>query len=99
MKMTNANIYNLIYEFAFEYNPKDLVNLIEVTNNIPLEIVKSVIFKFLIQIDRSQFTSEIEIKKSIGHWINIEVNLLKSRFKGNSLQLLQFNRMLDRLHT
>ena len=87
------------YEHAFEYNPKDLVNLIEVTNNIPLEIVKSVIFKFLIQIDRSQFTSEIEIKKSIGHWINIEVNLLKSRFKGNSLQLLQFNRMLDRLHT
>ena len=53
-----------------------MAKLIEVSTDIPHEIIKSVIFKLLIQIDRSSNLNEIETRRAIAHWLIIESQAL-----------------------
>ena len=60
---------------------------IEVSQNIPMEIIRSVIFKLLIQINRSNDLSETEIRRIILYWMNIEYLVLSKPLKNNRSQL------------
>ena len=53
-----------------------MAKLIEVSTDIPHEIIKSVIFKLPIQIDRSSNLNEIETRRAIAHWLIIESQAL-----------------------
>ena len=70
---------------------------IEVTQNIPIEIIKSVVFKLLIQINRSSDLNETEIKRIILYWMNIEYLVLSKTFKNNSSQLAFLKRIMVKL--
>ena len=61
--------------------------LIEVSPSIPSEIVKSVIFKLLIQIDRSSNLNDTDIRRIIAQWLNIEYLALSKSYKNNKSQL------------
>ena len=61
--------------------------LIEVSPSIPSEIVKSVIFKLLIQIDRSSNLNDTDIRRIISQWLNIEYLALSKSYKNNKSQL------------
>ena len=66
---------SLDYKVIVNEDPEQsLVKLMEVTNNMPLELVKSVVFKLLIQIDRSQMLTTIQVNKHIIYWLNIEMS-------------------------
>ena len=65
--------------------------------NIPIEIIKSVVFKLLIQINRSSDLNETEIKRIILYWMNIEYLVLSKTFKNNSSQLAFLKRIMVKL--
>ena len=73
------------------------VNLIEVSPQIPNEIIKSVIFKLLIQIDRSRNLNEIEIKRIFAFWVNIEYLAMSKTFKNNVSQLAFLKSIVSKL--
>ena len=77
---------------------KDMTNLIEVSNDIILEIVKSVIFKLLIQIDRSANLDELQIKRVISLWVNIELKSLNKLAKGNKYLMNKLSSTLSKLN-
>ena len=56
---------------------------VEVSQNFPNEIVKSVIFKLLIQIERSGDLNELEIRRIIWYWMNIEYLVMTKTLKNN----------------
>ena len=70
-----------------ELDPKTFSNQIEVSQNIPIKVIKYVVFKLLIQINRSSDLNETEIKRTMLYWMNIEYHVLLKNFKNNSLQL------------
>ena len=74
-----------------------LAKLIEVSSNITNEIIKSVIFKLLIQIDRSCDIDETEIRRTIAHWLNIEYISLSRVLRNNNLLLSNLNRIISNL--
>ena len=65
----------------------DIVCLLEVFNDMVSEIVKSVIFKLLIQIDRSAMISENQVQRTVGYWLNIEIKSINKRIKDNKYYL------------
>ena len=71
--------------------------LIEVSPHITNEIIKSVIFKLLIQIDRSCDIDESEIRRTIAHWVNIEYISLSKVLRSNNLLLTNLNRIISNL--
>ena len=70
---------------------------IEVSQHIPIEIVKSVVFKLLIQINRSKDLNETEIKRIILHWMNIEYLVLLKTYKNNNTLLSVLKRIMSQL--
>ena len=70
---------------------------LEVSQNMPNEIIKSVIFKLLIQIDRSKDLNEIDIKRIMLHWINIEYVVLVKSYKNNHSLLANLNSIMLKL--
>ena len=81
-KIIGTSDFNIIEE-----NHLTLSNLIEVSPNITNEIIKSVIFKLLIQIDRSCDLNKTEIRRIIAHWLNIEYLSLLKVLRNNNLLL------------
>ena len=79
-------------------NGKDITNLIEVSNDVILEIVKSAIFKLLIQIDRSANLDEVQIKRSIAFWVNVEIKSLLKISKGNKYLKNRLNNLLSKVN-
>ena len=73
------------------------VKLIEISPQIPNEIIKSVIFKLLIQIDRSRNLNEIEIKRIFAFWVNIEYLAMSKTFKNNVSQLAFLKSIVSKL--
>ena len=61
--------------------------MLEVFNDMVSEIVKSVIFKLLIQIDRSAMISENQVQRTVGYWLNIEIKSINKRIKDNKYYL------------
>ena len=82
----------------YVWNGKDMTNLIEVSNDVILEIVKSAIFKLLIQIDRSANLDEVQIKRSIAFWVNIEIKSLLKISKGNKYLKNRLNNLLSKVN-
>ena len=74
-----------------------ITKLIEVSPQIANEIIKSVIFKLLIQIDRSSNLNEPELKKIIAYWVNIEFLALLKTYKNNGSQLEYLKRIISNL--
>ena len=74
-----------------------LTNMIEVTNDITIEIIKAVIFKLLIQIDRSKELSELDVKRTILHYLNIEHCSLSKRLKNNVTLLNNLHSIITKL--
>ena len=74
-----------------------LVKLIEVTNDMAFEIVKSVIFKLLIQIDRSRHLSIPKVNKLISFWLQIEIMANNNKIKINSFLNKPFSDIIKRL--
>ena len=70
---------------------------IEVSQHIPIEIIKSVIFKLLIQINRSNDLNETEIRRIILYWMNIEYLVLSKTLKNNRSQLAFLKQMMSNL--
>ena len=82
----------------YVWNGKDMTNLIEVSNDVILEIVKSAIFKLLIQIDRSANLDEVQIKRSIAFWVNIEIKSLLKISKGNKYLKNRLTNLLSKVN-
>ena len=80
-----------------EQDSSTIANLIEVSPSIINEIIKSVIFKLLIQIDRSSNLNELDTRRIIAHWMSIEYQALSKTFKNNNLQLANLQRILSKL--
>ena len=76
-----------------------LPKFIEISSQFANEIIKSVIFKLLIQIDRSSNLNELEIKKIIAYWFNIEYLAMSKTYKNNSSQLAYLKQIISKLAT
>ena len=74
-----------------------LSRLIEVSPNSANEIIKSVIFKLLIQIDRSSALNETEIKRIMAYWLNIELLSLSKVLRNNNTLLNNLKRISSNL--
>ena len=73
---------------------QSLVNLMEVTNNAPFEIVKSMIFKLLIQIDRSKNITLAQLNKHIIYWVHIDMIANNNRIKNNKYLNKSYNKII-----
>jgi len=51
------------------------------SSNETLELMKAVVFKMLIQIDRSRSMSFNQFKSALKYWINIEIAAMKRQVK------------------
>ena len=80
-----------------EQDSSTVANLKEVSPSIINEIIKSVIFKLLIQIDRSSNLNELDTRRTIAHWMSIEYQALSKTFKNNKLQLAYLQSILSKL--
>ena len=58
---------------------ESLANLMKVSNDSVFEIVKSAVFKLLIQIDRSRHLSIKQIKNNIIFWLRIEIMAINNK--------------------
>ena len=72
-------------------------NMIEVSKDTTTEIIKAVIFKLLIQIDRSKDISEQDVRRSLLHYLNIEYSALSKRFKNNVTLLNNLHYAISKL--
>ena len=79
----------------FYYNIESFVKLIEVTNNSINEIIKSAIFKLLIQIDRSNGLSDLDIYRNIKYWISIELVAISKKYHGNHSAVVHLQSVLS----
>ena len=70
---------------------------IDVSNNVLVEVVKSAIFKMLIQIDRSINLTQQQIKRSISYWIHLELHSINKISRGNRSLLKTFNNVIAKL--
>jgi len=71
----------------------NLYSLILCESDYVVEYLKSVIFKMLIQIDRSQHVTLAGFKSIIKHWISIEITNNRSKIANASRAY--FERVLD----
>ena len=72
-------------------------NMIEVSKDTTTEIIKAVILKLLIQIDRSKDISEQDVRRSLLHYLNIEYSALSKRFKNNVTLLNNLHYAISKL--
>ena len=72
--------------------------MIEVDNDISNELVKAVIFKLLIQINRSSNLSLLQIKTNILHWLIIEKAVLRKNLHTNKVLLRKLDCIIDKLN-
>ena len=66
----------------------------EVTNNAPFKIVKSMIFKLLIQIDRSKNITLAQLNKHIIYWVHIDMIANNNRIKNNKYLNKSYNEII-----
>ena len=60
-----------------------IAELIQVSNDLALEIVKSAIFKLLIQIDRSSKLDNASVLKNVSYWICINLRAISKKNRNN----------------
>ena len=78
--------------------PKEkLVELMKVSNDFAFEILKSAIFKLLIQIDRSRYLSINQIKGNILYWLRIDVIAINKRIRNNKFLINCYNNIIRQL--
>ena len=77
---------------------ESFIRLIEVDNDISNELVKAVIFKLLIQINRSSNLSLLQIKTNILHWLIIEKAVLRKNLHTNKVLLRKLDCIIDKLN-
>ena len=77
---------------------QNMVELIDVSGDIILEVVKAVIFKHLIQIDRSVNSTEGQIHRTLVYWLKIESIAIAKMSKGNRYLLNKLNSIMDYLN-
>ena len=63
---------------------KNMADLIEVSGDIAVEIMKSAIFKLLIQIDRSVNLTDNQTCRAIAFWIKVELKTIAKLSQGNN---------------
>ena len=91
---------SLNYKLILNGDPeKSLVKLMEVTNDMPFELVKSVVFKLLIQIDRSRMLTIPQLDKHIIHWLNIEMSANNNKIKNNKHLSNLYYSMINRFNS
>ena len=91
---------SLNYKLILNGDPeKSLVQLMEVTNDMPFELVKSVVFKLLIQIDRSRMLTIPQLNKHIIHWLNIEMSANNNKIKNNKHLSNLYYSMINRFNS
>ena len=74
-----------------------LVELMTVSNDFAFEILKSAIFKLLIQIDRSRHLSINQIKGNILYWLRIDVIAINKRIRNNKFLINSYNNIIRQL--
>ena len=93
---------NIIGDFQLDpIAPPDdnlITNLLQVSSNLVVEIIKSVTFKLLIQIDRSAKINEKEILRSFSYWLLINHNSINLQLRGNRCRSLQFEAIMHKLN-
>ena len=80
-----------------DHDQSTLSKLVEVSPLIPNEIIKSVIFKLQIQIDRSSNLNETEIKRVFAYWVNIEYLVMSKTSKHKRSQLAYLKLIISNL--
>ncbi|MBM3939015.1 MAG: zinc-binding domain-containing protein, partial [Sphingomonadales bacterium] len=73
---SNASRMWSIVELLTRRNNDSYMDRIYMNDNYGIELVKSVIFKLLIQIDRSRHATMDTVKKEIIKWLSIEIEVL-----------------------
>ena len=70
---------------------QSIADLIQVSNDLGLELVKSAIFKLLIQIDRSSNMNSVSVLNNISYWVCINLKAIrnKSRLDVNLINRLE----------
>ena len=80
---------------------ESLANLMKVSNDSVFEIVKSAVFKLLIQIDRSRHLSIKQINNHIIFWLRIELMAAKNKDLGkvsyNKALITSYNNIIKLL--
>ena len=82
------------------YSPEEnLAKLMDVSNDFAYETLKLVIFKLLIQIDRSRNLSIDQINKHIIFWLRIEQIAINRINKNNKYLTKVINKIIIKLST
>ena len=82
------------------YSPEEnLAKLMDVSSDFTYETIKSVIFKLLIQIDRSRNLSVEQINKYIIYWLRIEQIAIDKINKNNKYLTKVINNIINKLLT
>ena len=82
------------------YSPEEnLAKLMDVSNDFAYETLKLVIFKLLIQIDRSRNLSIDQINKHIIFWLRIEQIAINKINKNNKYLTKVINKIIIKLST
>ena len=86
------NHRNFSSKTSLTMSRQTMASLLEVSGDLIQELVKAVIFKHLIQIDRSVNLTEGQIRRSVLYWITIESTVLAKLSRRNRF-------LLDRLES
>ena len=92
------NIYHELFGGNLEYGLSNPFTYMDISNNIVVEVVKSAIFKMLIQIDQSINLTQQQIKRSISYWIQLELYLINKIIRGTRLLIKTFNNVIAKLN-
>ena len=74
-----------------------LIKLMEVTNCVPFEIVKAVVFKSLIQIDRSHNINTDQLYTQIIYWLQIDMMANNNKIRNNKYLNKSYHEIINRL--
>ena len=75
----------------------EIVNLIQVSSDLIAEVIKSVIFKLLIQIDRSVNISRSDALRTIAYWLTISEKSINRKIKGNNTFTIKLGLIMSKL--
>ena len=78
---------------------QSVVNLIQVLADITSELIKSVIFKLLIQIDRSVNITKRDAYRTLSYWLSISKSQINKRLKGNNSESQRFESIVTKLNS
>ena len=92
-----SEVMNSVDPSSPRTNIEFCTNMIEVSKDTTTEIIKAVILKLLIQIDRSKDISEQDVRRSLLHYLNIEYSALSKRFKNNVTLLNNLHYAISKL--